>query len=184
MNRKMIQLEIAKPNYKIEQKIFVPQRGGVLETTIQAYWIGATTENGKLLGVVAGYRAAHPLISVRRGQDAVIPLELWEKDFYANLKKAETAAKFLAVKADEKTWKLAIGDRDDEDEKSPYNTGNCDLKPCCANISEARDILIYCRKNSGLLVHDRNELKRMFEGHGYGGNSLSKILSQLRINER
>ena len=182
--RQTTTVEIDKPRYQIGQTIFVPQRDGALETTIEAYWIGATTENEKLRGVIVGYRVKHPLIQVRRGEDAEIPSELLEKDFYDERARAEEASEFLPVVADEETWKRAVGVRRGEDENSSYNIDNSDLPSCCANISEARDILYYCKSQGGLLVHDCSELKRMLEGHGYSGESLSKIMMQLRMEEK
>lgn len=182
-NEKTITLSLFKPGFNIGQTIYVPQKGGVVEAGITAYEAMVWAEKGNLAGVVSGYKIRQMVI-VRRGDNECFPGMLRESDFYTSRKKAEAASKFLEVKVDEEAWKLAVGDRKEKDEKSPYYTGNSNLPPCCAAISEARDILLYCKRESGLIVHERNELKQAMKEcfPKYGPKSpLARILGQLKL---
>ena len=86
---------------------------------------------------------------------------------------------------DEEAWRIAVGDRDVQDENSPYSLENCNLSPCCADISEARDILLLCKKEGGLIVHDRDEMARyLFESHDFqydAQSPIGKVFEQLQV---
>jgi len=174
MAEERVDVKFVKPRFNIGQKIYVPERNRVLETTIYGYEAIISEENGNLLGGVSGYSIEH-LVSIRRGSDSDITNVVRARDFYEDKDKAKEASKFLEVKVDEETWKIAIGDREAEDENSPYNLQNCNLSICCADISEARDILIFCRKYNGLIAHDRNELADLVNGHGFNYDTQSPI---------
>ena len=172
------------PRFKIGQTVYVPEKDEAVEATIWAYEAGIFEKNGNLGGVISGYRIRN-FVSVRRGCDSDLTSVIRERDFYDDQKKAQEASKFLEVTLDEEAWRIAVGDRKVKDEKSPYNLENCNLPPCCANISEARDILLYCKRNGGLIVHDREELRRnIFHGHDlrYDAQSpIAQIFKQLQI---
>jgi len=178
-----ISIEVDKPAFPIGQVVYVPIKNQIIETRILGYEIQAFKEEGTLLGVVSNYRIQH-FVPVRRGEESDLVGYVKECDFYVNKSKAGEASKFLEVKADEESWKLAVGDRKVEDKNSPYNTENCGLPICCANISEARDILLYCKNEGGLIVHERDLLRDLIVGHDleYKGDSpIGKIFAQLGI---
>ena len=179
-----ISIELFKPRFAIGQRIYVPQKNDVVESPILGYDARIEQEDGKLLGGITGYHIQN-YVSVRRGDDSDFTSVIRAGDFYEDKKKAQEASRFLEVILDEEAWRIAGGDRDSQDENSPYNLENCNLPPCCANISEARDILLYCKRNSGLIVHDRDEMTRyLFEGHDFeydAQSPIGKIFEQLQV---
>lgn len=182
-NEEKISIEIFKPEYLVGQVIYIPQRNKVVRTDILGYGFRVVKEKGTLLGVISSYHIPR-IVFVRRGENSTPTNEVRERDFYTDAEKAKKASRFLRVKMDDESWKLAIGDREVEDENSPYNIENCKLPLCCGNISDARDILLYCKKEGGLIVHERNTLAELITAHGLEYESecpLRKILKQLRI---
>lgn len=90
--------------------------------------------------------------------------------------------KFYSTKFDPIQWSFAIGDRDDKDPNSRFNIDNCDLASCCANISDARDILLFAKREGGLIEHDRKTLAKLLESHEFNKNGyLGQILHTLGI---
>jgi len=167
----LINVKLLKPPYKIGQKVFVPKREGALGVHIRDYIVRVgsckSVEKG-LAGVIEGYSMdrAH---FIRRGDDNEIAFTLYERDFYRGQKEAEEASKFLEVKVSQEVWDLAIGE---EAARESFPEGGEDLS-----------ILRYCKKNGGLLIHDRNELKKLFSsGFFFDSDSpIGKILGQLEI---
>lgn len=184
VDSKRIPITLVKPRFQIGEIIYVPQKNRVVETRIVGYNARIGEENENLLEIVLGYDIQH-YVSVRRGIDSTMTGVVMEKDFYSDKNKAQQASEFLEVNVEEEAWKLAIGDRSIEDENSPYLLGNCNLSLCCANLSEARDILLYCKNNKGLVVHDRDELAGLLNGHGREYDRQSPIVGifeQLKID--
>lgn len=181
---KMI-IEIEKPKCDIGQKIFVPWKERLTETEIWGYGVKVMAKKDGIFGVVSCYLISS-LVFMRVGEETAFASEVRDGDFYVDKRKAKRASRFLRVSATEEDWKLAIGDRQVRDEGSPYSLENCEFPSCCANISEARDILIYCKNESGLIVHERDNLVRLVSGHGSREfdkeGSLGKILAQLEIH--
>ena len=179
-----ISIELFKPRIAIGQTIYVPQKNEVVASPILGYDARIGQEDGKLLGGITGYHIQN-FVSVRRGDDSYFTSVIRAGDFYEDQRKAQEASKFLEVILDEEAWRSAVGDREVQDENSPYSLENSNLPPCCANISEARDILLYCKRNGGLIVHDRDEMAGyLFEGHDfeYGAQSpIGKIFEQLQV---
>ncbi|MBR9691420.1 hypothetical protein GOV06_01415 [Candidatus Woesearchaeota archaeon] len=179
-----INLELIKPTYPLEQVVFVPVKNKVVETKIIRYEVQVIKENDSLLGILSNYYLDQ-MVRIRRGTEQDLVYLVKECDFYVDREKAEAASKFLEVKADEETWKLAIGDRKVEDEDSPYDLDNCGLPRCCANISEARNILLYCQEEGGLIAHDRdNLLSLLLDRHDLEFEKqepIGKIYTQLGI---
>ena len=179
-----ISIALIKPRFRIGQTIYVPQKNEAVKTTILGYNARVGEEKGNLVGEISENHITY-FVFVRRGDDSDFTSVVRAGDFYDDQKKAQEASKFLEVRLDEEAWRIAVGDRDSQDENSPYNLENCNLPPCCANISEARDILLYCRRNSGLIVHDRDELTGLlFEGHDFeydAQSPIEKIFEQLQV---
>jgi len=180
---KRLSVEIINAVYPIGKRVYVPQKNGAAQTEIVGYEVQVIKENAGLVGVVSNYRLPL-LVSVRRGEEPNKDNLVKPNEFYTNKNKAEAASKFMQVTADDETWRLAIGDRKIKEEDSPYNIDNCGLPTCCANISEARDILSFCRREGGLIAHERNILADLLTGDGFEYDSRSpigKVLSQLGI---
>lgn len=184
MELKEITCQLVDSNiYPIGQEVYVPQRNGVRDTRIVGYEMRVWEKQGTLRGMISNYCLQHGIF-LRKGAKSDLVTCVKDYDFYVEKSKAEAASKFSEVHADEVTWKLAVGDRDVKDEDSPYSIENCGLPACCGDISEARDILFYCKQQGGLLVHDQEELSGLITGHGfeYGrGSPMGKILGQLGI---
>ena len=185
MEEERISIAFIIPKFRIGQAIYVPQKNKPVKATIIAYDAAIHKEHGKLLGEIFGYHIQKS-VSVRRGDDSDFTNVICEADFYDDREKAREASKFLETKLGEEEWRIAIGDRDEEDENSPYRLENCNLPPCCGNISEARNILLYCKRNGGLIVHNRDELTGLLfdGGHGlkYDAQSpIGKMFEQLQI---
>jgi len=178
-------IEFFKPIFKIGQTIYVPQKNKVVTTKIAGYYASIGEEKaGKLIGIISDYHVSN-FVHVRRGDESELTNILCLRDFCEDLNKAQEESRFLEVKLDEESWKIAVGVRDLHDENSPYSLEHCNLPPCCANISEARDILNYCKRNNGLTIHDRNELtKLLFEGHEFEydpQSPIGRIFEQLQV---
>ncbi|MFA5856746.1 MAG: hypothetical protein WC867_05280 [Candidatus Pacearchaeota archaeon] len=181
---KKINIEFIEPKFIIGQSIYVPQLNEVVDTKILGYDARIGKRPGILSGRITGYHI-RDVVSVRRGNDCELTSIVQSDDFYGDMLEAHKASKFLEVNLDEESWKITIDEKDNEDENSPYNFEKCNLIPCCECISKARDILIYCQKYKGLIVHDRNELTRyLFERHNFKydkDSPLGKIFEQLQI---
>ncbi|MEK6969849.1 MAG: hypothetical protein AABW48_05470 [Nanoarchaeota archaeon] len=178
-----INVGIIKPQYPIGQVIYFPEHGRVIETKISGYEVRVIPQDSGLIGVVSNYHIPQ-MVSVRRGEESDLVICVRERDFYVDQHKATIASRFLAVQVDDEVWRLAIGDRTVTDENSPYSIENCGLPRCCANISEARDILSFCRRNSGLIAHNRDELSNLIEEHGFEyqrESPIGRIFQQLEI---
>lgn len=104
-------------------------------------------------------------------------------EVYASKELAEKLAQWHPVSdLSEEEWKMAIGVRDDDE-----SLEECELSRCCATISSARNILLKCQKDGGLIERDVQSLCALLSGHGYpkpGGQrpaNLDKIVGQLGI---
>jgi hypothetical protein len=183
---KLLEVQMYEPRFKIGQTVFLPCKNGVSATKITGYISHVNqSPEGKLISGVRLYQINTVGIE-RIGSETVLNNELTGRNFYTDKAKAQSASRFLEVDIDNELWKIAIGDREIKDENSPYSLSNCNLKRCCANISEARDILCLCIKQKGLLVHDRDEMRGLiFDGHDFkynSGSPIDKIFRQLEIN--
>jgi len=90
---------------------------------------------------------------------------------------AEKAVELTNVYLHEHEWEKAIGDL------KRKNTGNCELKSCCGNISTIRDMFMHCRRNNGLIRLDIDTLKDLLLTHEppKTRDILDKILKQLGL---
>ncbi len=183
--KEKISIKLYRPGYQIGQEVYVPEKNKITETKIISYEARVIKEGKGLVGIISNY-CLDQLVSVRRGEESTFTNILKENDFYIDRGRAEVASEFIEVNADDETWLLAIGDRNAMDFDSPYCLDNCGLHSCCANISEARSIMILCRKEKGLIAHNRDILVELIKDHvdiDYGRESpLGKIFEQLRIN--
>lgn len=87
--------------------------------------------------------------------------------FVDNVYELEEMVKILTefhpvVGISEEEWLKAIGNYDDEG-----SIDKCDLPPCCASISQVRDILMDCKKEGGLVESRVRFLEYVLENsHG------------------
>jgi hypothetical protein len=177
-------VDVNLPLFDIGERVYIPQRDNALETRITGYNINVIRSNDRLIGIVAGYKIEQ-MVFLRRGQESDMIDLIYPYELYTDPAKAKVASRFIPVRLLDATWKLAIGDPGAIKRDSPYNINNSELKPCCANISDARLILLYCQSENGMLVHDRNELESLLKGDcvQYSPRSnLGKILSLLGAN--
>lgn len=171
MEKERVNIQLIKPTYSIGQKIYVPSKDKAEEADITAYEALVMKEKGGLVGIVLNY-SIRPFVSIRRGLKSKFTDLVKVSDFYIERAKAEAASKFMEVSADPETWKLAIGDRDEIEE---------DL-----DIYEARDILIFCQNEGGLIVHERDKLANLLNKHKFDYDTespIGKILVQLGIQQ-
>jgi hypothetical protein len=178
-----ISVEVYKPAYHIGQEVYIPEKDRVVQTKIADYEVCVREEAGALVGVVSCYHLL-TAVDVRRGAELELTDLVRDADLYTDKAQAEAASVFIPVAADFETWRLAIGDRTVADEASPYNIANSGLPTCCANISDARDILYLCRSEGGLIAHERDYLAELLAGHDLKSDSaspLGTILGQLGI---
>jgi len=179
----MMNILFENSKYEIGQKLFVPQKNKVKEVEITYYDARIFESKNGLKGLITGYHY-NTLLRLRRGSSKYLVDILLNRDVYDTREKAEKASKFLPVTATNDEWLLAIGDRDIEDDDSPYHIDNSNFPSCCANMSAARDILLYCKEEGGLIAHDREPLKYLLRTHNRYDvdDPLKGILKQLRIN--
>src|SRR3989344_6957234 len=185
MTNERISIEVVKPKYKIGQQVYVPQKDSPTQARIIRYNFEVGKVEEKLLGRLRNYELDKGVI-LRLGDDFELTFSVHESNICADRQKAEEYSKFLSVDVDDEMWKRAIGNRDMKDENSPYGIDNSGLPSCCADISEARDVLLYCQKQKGLIVHDRDLLKELLDGHGHPttfqkGSPIEIILEKLEI---
>ena len=86
-----------------------------------------------------------------------------QDELYASEKDAEKDATFIPVEFSEDDWFKSIGLKDEVNRIEYYQ--ECDLSPCCANISEIRDTLDRVRINKGLIARERTLLQEQLNGH-------------------
>lgn len=173
-----VNVPLLKPEYSIGQVVYVPERRGVVTTNITGYDVRIIENKGKMLGAVQWY-VLHQCVPTRRGSSSYFNNTVKGEYLYTDKAKAEVASVFLPVQLDELSWLSAIGERKIKDEKSPYHIANCELLDCCTNISEARDILIYCKTEGGLIVHEREALLRALKEHNLEGECRSGYLGSI-----
>ncbi|MBT4166154.1 hypothetical protein HOE04_03895 [archaeon] len=182
--REKLSIKLIKPKFEIHQTVYIPQKNQPQTNKIIRYNLEVGKVKDRLLGRLKSYEM-EDMVSLREGTEISGTFSIQGYHIYSDKKKAEEASKFLPVIANEEQWKLAVGDRNIKDKDSPYNINNSDLLPCCGSISEARDILLYCKNTQGLIIHERDELRNeLFNTHDHDfqkDSPLSKILSQLGI---
>jgi len=178
-----LMVEVTGQPLSIGQVIYVPQRDGAVKRNIIGWRIGVYGDT-PLSGAVDSYYVSD-YVQVRIVDISTSTIEVSRKDIYVDGKEAEEESKFLEVIADDEAWRLAIGDREVTDENSPYHISNSGLPPCCKNTPDSRDILAYCRRNDGLIVHDANILSRSllacWDFKCENENPLGRILEKLKI---
>lgn len=179
----ILNLELYKPQYALGQAVYIPQKGKIEETMIIGYEVQAFMENKSIRGVVSNYSLLH-MVSLRRGEKSELVRLAKDADLYTDKIKASQASFFLDVLASEEDWKTALGDRNEKNPSSPYHLDNCEFPTCCANVSEGRDILIYCKSRGGLIVHEIEQLQEIINQHDLNykrEGPLGRILAQLKI---
>src|SRR3989344_2117327 len=185
MTNERISIEVVKPKYEIGQRVYVPQKDSPTQARIIRYNFEVSKVGEKLLGKLRSYELDQGVI-LRLGDDFELTFSVHGSNICADRQKAEEYSRFLSVDVDDEMWKRAIGDRDMKDENSLYDIDNSGLPSCCADISEARDVLLYCQKQKGLIVYDRDWLKELLDGHEHPttfqkGSPIGIILEELVI---
>jgi len=177
MTQEKISATLVNRAFPIGQTIYIPQKNrGALEVKVLGWHAVMLKRDGseELYAIVQEYDIGE-YVFVRRGDCLDTTNTVLRSECYDDRTKAQKASEFLKVELNKKAWKLAIGDRNIRDKSSPYHLENCNLHPCCAEISAIRDILLYCRENGGLIVHERDELVRLMQQHGFRHNKQSPM---------
>jgi hypothetical protein len=180
-----ISIPLYKPAFDIGQTVYVPQLDGPEEAKVVAYNVRVMNVDGELKAGVLEY-LIDAFCLLPRGDSADLTTHLTRIELFADLEAATIASKPYRITADEETWRQAIGERD-ADEDSPYHHSNADLAPCCPNISNIRDLLMFAREVGGLVGYQRDALYQALKEHGINlqpERSLSSILRQLDIHPK
>lgn len=184
--RYVLNVEMDKPVFYIGQTVFIPRRGGPIATEVTGYI--SLVKGSQKDGLVSRVRSfqVNPFGIERIGSEVVSSDELSGINFCIDERDAQAKSRFLDVVLDDESWKLAIGDRDAKDD-SPYSLQNCNLPPCCEDISEVRDILYLCRKQNGLIDYDLGVMTGLiFDEHTLNpapGSPLDSIFKQLEVSQ-
>ncbi len=86
-----------------------------------------------------------------------------QHELYRNKGVATRNAKFTPIIFTDDEWYTAIGLK--KGVKRIYYNEDCDLGPCCGQISDIRDALDVVRKNGGVTARGRRELQSLLNGH-------------------
>jgi len=160
-----ITLNVWKPAYSIGSTVYVPQKEGAITTKVTGYLVEVRdVGRDQPLGNVQRYLLER-MVMFRGQTERDLNNEVLREYLYPSLEEAQAASRFIPVNADILSWLGAIGERK-VSEDSTYSHHNSQLGVCCACLSNARDILTYCQKEKGLIVHEKNALVRELRGCG------------------
>lgn len=165
----------------IGTKVFVPRPAinDVHEDEITGYYCAARNIDGKLHIHPTDYQLS--LINLSR--DGVS--NGWKaNEFFLSYEEAKTNAVEYNIVATPEEWFRSIGLNGSEDEDRTQYDDECELAPCCANISAIRDILYDVCLTGKINGVTRNSIIQLMEGHEPMTNSypnLTKILSQMKV---
>jgi len=172
-----LSIELIKPRFDVGQRVYVACRNGPSVAEIKGYLTEVQKHpNGFYIGFVKEYET-DPYVFGPFENDGFYSVT--GENFYEELDDARKASRFLPVNASEESWGSAIGVREEIGE---YSIDDADLGPCCGQIASARDILYLCQNEGGLIVHYRDRLSGLLNGHGLHveeGRPLKNILGQL-----
>ena len=101
--------------------------------------------------------------SFNRFSEDIFDCTFYQDKLYATEQDAEKDAKFIPVEFSEDDWYKAIGLKDGVN-RIDYDQ-ECELSPCCAHISEIRNVLERVRENKGLIARERTILQELLDGH-------------------
>ena len=96
---------------------------------------------------------------------------------------AKDRSLFINIDIDKVEWDEAVGDRENEE-----TIEECELSPCCSQISEIRDILLKCKKYGGLTrleIENAEWIEKVLLEHNQDKERsplLYKILEQLGLH--
>lgn len=113
---------------------------------------------------------------------SVNPFEINDMYVFSTAKEAVTASKWTPIKFSDDEWLRLIGDRDIED-----SIEEAELSPCCAEISDIRDMLFNVKRRKGVMEIDREMLINSIKNHGdfkvSQDSLLANLLKQLNFDD-
>ena len=159
-----------------EEVYCIMSRKKTVNPYTNSYVTSYNTEVGKVDGKYIGFLRT---VNLCHWHPETYHFLIWEVfKTQQEVKDATTFFDVVGISDDE--WEKAIGT---EELRLKGEIKDCELSPCCGNISDARDYLFTCKENKGLIALDRDHLKKNLEGH-YGPEYppiLKRIFKQLEI---
>jgi hypothetical protein len=176
-DRKSIRVEwLREPKYALQQKVWIGDDQGIDEATV-IYHIARMAslegeEKGSRVTCAVVQRYALDRFSFKAADGYFDEMEI-----YPSKEEAERLTRKVAVEFSDEDWRDAIGLAPGDDRAS-YDE-EAELGPCCANISEIRDMLFECAENKGLIVRDVERLQAMLDGHESATKSMCPTLYKI-----
>lgn len=166
------------PEYKTGDQVFIycQVNKEISKTEVLAYVSETFFDENAPISRLLSYRLRRINLDDQYGN--------WTPDYiYSTKEDAEKQTKFFPVTLTEQEWFDAIGLKKDSD-RTNYDE-NCELQPCCAVVSEMRDVLFDCLLDGGLINQDIKILEDIFNKHSIPqGENLDKIFDQLGLLEK
>lgn len=189
MNPSTIELRNPPP-FELGQQVFVPifsghKKGTVAQATIALFnAMVFRSDDNQLSAVIKSAQFNQWFDFARKDQDYQL------SEFHATEAEALQALTFYAVDCSAEDWQKITGMLADgtrvEDDNNPQlaSIDNSELTPCCANISDVRDLLFKCWQQGGLYQLDRDTIGVLLAGHESPLTllRLRKVLKQLGID--
>jgi hypothetical protein len=171
---------LREPKYALGQKVWTNDGNGIDETEVMYHIVKmAECEDD-------GAKVTYAVIQryVLRQFNVDSDDTYWgEDEIYPSRDEAERLTTKVPVKFSQDDWMAAIG-LNSKSDRIHYDE-EAELGPCCANISEIRDMLYKCCKDGGLITRDVEALQRMLDNHEPATKSmcptLYKILKKIGV---
>lgn len=134
----------------------------------EIYEVGIRWVNARLFKEDTGnafYLMSYEGSTMNQFSNDVFDCSFTQNELYKTKKSAQKAARFIPIEFSDDDWYKAIGLKKGVD-RIDY-AEDCDLQPCCANISAIRDSLNFCRQNKGLIFREKKRLQRILDNSGH-----------------
>ncbi len=135
------------PSFEIGQKVFVvlgPDK--YIFTSVRSInCILGLSETGSCMLYIPKYEFSNIFFPNEYFDELEESIGIGEYRIFEKESEAKSMSSFIKVSISEQDWDNAIGNRENEE-----TIEECELSPCCFQISEVRDILLRCKKHGGL----------------------------------
>jgi len=126
----------------------------------------------KYEGEVVAFVRSIDLMAMNLKDDGSFPLN----EVFSTEEEVKAATEFFPVTfITSDDWEKAIG----SNREGGVNTNDCELKPCCGNISSLGEYLYTCYSRSGLIKLDRDYVATLVLGHYDSYDSIPPILTNV-----
>jgi hypothetical protein len=189
LENKILNIQIEKPGAEIGSIVYVPQKDRMIQSKIRGYEFLLYGHSFACIEHASGYIISDD-VWVARGCELRLTDIVGGLEFYTNGADAEKAGKFIEVNASEEEWDFAIGKSPVKAENvwGPYSREKPEFRLCGTWTPDARDKLVCCRKQGGLLAYNRDWLGRIidddeepFKNFNWDG-PLGRIFKQLEVS--